>query len=457
MAQLTARDAGFLKAQDPGQQASLALAAVAIVDGAVPDYESLKATLAERIRAIPRCTQVLRTHPFEDAHEWTDYPAFDLSHHVRRVALPHPGDDAELFSAITYALERPLDLDRPLWECWVIEGLQHDRWAILMKVHHRMADGISAVQILTRLCDDADGDAFANHLGVKPVSDAKPQNWADTLLRASAGTLARAAQVAASAIWPGAQISPTRPVKTMRRYGTVRVPIAAVDDVCRKFGVTANDVALAAITEGFRAVLLHRGEEPRADSLRTLDKIGDRPAATLLPVEHSDPVQRLRAVHTRLKAKQSEQPAPAGIVESALGYTPIMLCVKAIQSLLARLPDPGIVSLATNGSGPRHRLGLMGKKVDSLLPIPPTALQLSTGVAVLSYGDELVFGITAGYDDGPELAQLAAGIDRGIAHLVALSHESVLLFTKDRRRGSSRTPAQGGLRRRTPPPARARR
>ncbi len=206
MAQLTARDAGFLKAQDPGQQASLALAAVAIVDGAVPDYDSLKATLAERIRAIPRCTQVLRTHPFEDAHEWSDYPAFDLSHHVRPVALPQPGDDAELFGAITYALERPLDLDRPLWECWVIEGLQHDRWAILMKVHHRMADGISAVQILTRLCDDADGDAFANHLGVKPVSDAKPQNWADTLLRASAGSLARAAQVAASAIWPGAQI-----------------------------------------------------------------------------------------------------------------------------------------------------------------------------------------------------------------------------------------------------------
>ena len=95
----------------------------------------------------------------------------------------------------------------------------------------------------------------------------------------------------------------------------------------------------------------------------------------------------------------------------------------------------------------------MGKKVDSLLPIPPTALQLSTGVAVLSYGDELVFGITAGYDDAPELEQLAAGIDRGIAHLVALSHDSVLLFTKDRRKRPSRALAQrcattGGRRRR---------
>ena len=95
--------------------------------------------------------------PFDvDVQEWTDYPEFDLTHHLRRVALPRPGDDAELFSAIAHALERPLDLDRPLWECWVIEGLKRNRWAILMKIHHRMADGISAAHLLTRLCDDAD-------------------------------------------------------------------------------------------------------------------------------------------------------------------------------------------------------------------------------------------------------------------------------------------------------------
>src|ERR1700722_15864533 len=107
MAQLTALDAGFLKAQDPHRQASLALAAVAIVDGAVPDYDLLKTTLAERIRAIPRCRQVLGTHPFDEGEEGTDYPDFHPTHHVRRVALPQPGDDAELFRAITYALERP--------------------------------------------------------------------------------------------------------------------------------------------------------------------------------------------------------------------------------------------------------------------------------------------------------------------------------------------------------------
>ena len=456
MTQLTtALDAGFLKAQDPDRQESLALAAVAIIDGAVPDYDLLKTILAERIRAIPRCRQVLRTHPFDvDVQEWTDYPEFDLTHHLRRVALPRPGDDAELFRAITHALERPLDLDRPLWECWVIEGLKRNRWAILLKVHHRMADGISAAHILTRLCDDADSNAFANHGDAKQVSasHAGTRNRADALWRVSAGKVAKAAEVATAAIWPGSRLSPVRPVKTMRRYSTVRVPIAAVDDVCRKFGVTANDVALAAVTEGFRSVLLHRGEQPRADSLRTLEKIDKRISALLpyLPVEHSDPVQRLWTVHNRLKAKPSDQPKSSSILESAINYLPLVLCAKAVQTVLTRLPESGIVTLATNGPGPRQRLGLMGKKVDSLLPIPPTALQLSTGVAVLSYGDELVFGITAGYDYGRELEQLASGIDRGMAHLVALSQDSVLLFTKDRRKGSSRAPAHGARHPRRP-------
>ena len=105
------------------------------------------------------------------------------------------------------------------------------------------------------------------------------------------------------------------------------------------------------------------------------------------------------------------------------------------------------MTLATNAPGPRHRLRLMGQQMEQLLPIPPTALQLSTGVAVLSYGDELVFGITADYDAARRLEQLAAGIESGMARLVALSQDSVLLFTKDRRKRSSRPLANGAQRR----------
>jgi len=421
-------DTSFLQAHDPDQHASLAIGAVAIVDGVVPDYERLKSLLAERIQPIARCTQLLRTHPL--SQEWVDCPDFDLAHHVRRVAIPRPGDEAELSRAIAYALERPLDLDRPPWECWVIEGLKGNRWAILMKTHHGLLDGNSAARLISKLCDDADADTFANSAAGKQVSSppAGKPGWVDALWRASSvagnitGTLV-------GAMWPALR---TDTVTTLRRYSTVRVPIADVDSVCRKFGVSANDVALAAITEGFRTVLLGRGEEPRADSLRTLVPMPVRSAMlSHLPVEHDDPVRRLQTVHSRWKAKQTVR--PVGIVESAIGCLPTVLRSNMIQ-LLSRLPQRAIVTLATNVPGPRRRLQVMGQTMERLLPIPPTAMQLHTGVAVLSYGDELVFGITAEHGAAFDVKQLAAGIELGMARLVALGDDSVLLFAGHRRK-----------------------
>jgi WS/DGAT/MGAT family acyltransferase len=421
MAQVKTLDTAF-----PDQHASLAIGAVAIVDGAAPDDESLKRLLAQRLPSIPRCTQLLRTQTFE----WIDCPGLDFAHHVRRVVVRRPGDDAELSRAIAHALERPLDLDRPLWECWVIEGLKGNRWAILMKVHHWLADGHSAAHLLTRLCDDADGETFANHAvgkGVSPARDPK-RGWADALGRAS-----ELADTIVGAMWPAARPS-VGPVTTMRKYGSVRVPRADVDRVCRKFGVSVNEVALAAITEGFRTVLLSRGEQPRADSLRTLMPMPMRSAMLpYLPVEHEDPVQLLRAVQHQWKAKQTDEPGLGDLMESAINLLPTMLRSNVIQ-LLARLPQRAIVTLATNAPGPRHQLRLMGRTLERFLPIPPTAVRLSTGVGVLSYGDEVVFGITGEYDAAADVKQLAAGIELGVARLVALSQDSVLLFSRDRRR-----------------------
>lgn len=400
-----------------------AVGAVAIVSGGAPDFDMLKTLLAERIQSIPRCGD----------------HALDLTRQVRRWALPQPGDEGELFRAVAHALERPLDAGHPLWECWIIEGLTGNRWAILMKINHDMADDISAARLLTLLCDDADHDMFANHAAAQHVSSAhNPGSWADALRRAPVTVLKAAAQVATL---PLAWTSPPAPTSTRRRYRTVRVPRAAVDAVCRKFGVTANDVALAAVTEGFRSVLLRRGQQPRADSLPTS-------AAMLphLPVEHPDPVARLHTVSSQLHRPGRSDQRPD---------TPFVLCTKAIQALM-RIPQQGLIALATNAPGPRHRLRLMGQRLDQLLPIPPTALQLSTGVAVLSYGDELVFGITAADDAAVEMEQLAAGIELGMARLEALSQDSVLLFSTDRRKRSSRASASGAGRRSSSPPVRAR-
>jgi diacylglycerol O-acyltransferase len=458
--QLNALDAGFLMAEDSDRNVSLAIGGIAIIDGSAPDFGRFKDVLAERIRAIPRCTQMLRTQPFDmGAPQWVDDPDFDLSRHVRRTAVPRPGDDAELFRVVADVLERRLDRDRPLWECWVIEGLKGNRWAILMKIHHCMADGISATRILTRLCDDVDGDAFVRpggakrtavaHSHLKPVTDSPPRSnplanlWraATGVTDAAARTVTGAAELAAGLLWPNVNSSLVGHVTAMRRYRAVRVPLADIEQVCRKFDVTINDVALTAITSGFRSVLLRRGEEPRSDSLRTLvpvsvrspdalDKPGNRLSVMLpyLPVEQHDPIQQLRIVHSRMtRAKQGGQRQAGNAAVSATNYVPFMLSSWMIR-LLTRLPQRGIMTLATNVPGPRRQLQMMGSKVARLLPIPPIALQLRTGVAVLSYVDDLVFGITADYNAGADVEELATGIETAITRLEMLSQDSVLLF-----------------------------
>jgi WS/DGAT/MGAT family acyltransferase len=458
MEQLKTLDAGFLMAEDSDRNVSLAIGGIAIVEGSVPNRDQFKSILAERIQAIPRCTQMLRTQPFDvGAPQWVDDPEFDLGRHVRRIAVPRPGDDNELFRVVADVLERRLDRDRPLWECWVIEGLKGNRWAILMKIHHCMADGISATRMLTRLCDDVHRDAPARPTGVKraavvhlkPVPDPTPlSNPLNNLWRAATNitdaanrTVTGAAELAAGLLRPNNDSPLVGPVTAMRRYRAVRVPLADIEQVCDKFDVTINDVALTAITAGFRSVLLRRGEEPRPDSLRTLvpvsvrspdtfDKPGNRLSVMLpyLPVEQNDPIQQLRIVHSRMnRAKQGGQKQAGNMAVSATNYVPFMWSAWLIR-LLTRLPQRGIVTLATNVPGPRRQLQMMGNKVASLLPIPPIALRLRTGVAVLSYADELVFGITADYNSGADVDELAKGIEKAVTRLEMLSEDSVLLF-----------------------------
>jgi WS/DGAT/MGAT family acyltransferase len=458
--QLNTLDAGFLMAEDSDRNVSLAIGGIAIIDGATPKYEQFKAVLAERIRSIPRFAQMLRTQPFDvGAPQWVDDPAFDISRHVRRIALPRPGDDTELFRVVADVLERRLDRDRPLWECWVIEGLKGNRWAILMKVHHCMADGISAIRILSRLCDEIDGDVFARPIARRagrhphltpvpePASRTDPLNnlWrtATGITNTVARTVNGATEIAAGLMRPTPGSSLVGHVTSMRRYRAVRVPLADVEQICRKFDVTINDVALAAITEGYRSVLLHRGEEPRPDSLRTLVPVSERPADAAdkpgnrisimlpyLPVDEKDPIQQLRAVHSRLsRTKQGGQRQAGNMAVSLTGFIPFMLSSWLIR-LLTRLPQRGIVTLATNVPGPQRKLQMMGRTVSRLLPIPPIALQLRTGVAVMSYADDLVFGITADYQAGADIDKLANGIKIGVARLDMLSQDSILLFDK---------------------------
>jgi diacylglycerol O-acyltransferase / wax synthase len=464
MEHLTALDASFLEVEDSDPHVNLAIAGVSIVAGPVPPYNELVAAFAARVKEIPRCTQVLHTRPLDlGPPEWVEAAHFDISHHLHRVALPEPGDDADLFELIATVMQHRLDRERPLWECWIIEGLSDNRWAILMKLHHCIADGIATTQMLAKLSDSGGGDTFAKSIRAAKDSDRpalrlppismNPKTWLGGMWRTAvaAANAAEHAAMGVAELTAGLLSSPPEsslsgPVTTMRRYAAARVKLAEMQKVSRAFDVTLNDVALTAITDSYRSLLLSRGEQPHHDSLRTLvpvsvrsmkdfQRTDNRVSAMLplLPIDEADPVKQLELVHSRLMtAKSSGQREGATAFLAAVNSVPFTLSAWTMR-MLTRLPQHAVTALATNVPGPRSRQQLMGREVLEILPVPPIALQLRTGIAMVSYADSFVFGITGDHDTAPDLEQLAAGIEHAVAQLAAIG--------RTRRRKGRRTKA----------------
>lgn len=443
MEQLTALDAGFLEAEDSDRHASLAIGAIAVLDGPMPNPETVVATLSGRVATAPRLHQLLHMQPLDlGAPQWVEDTNFDASHHIRQAALPQPGDDAALYRWAADMMERRLDRDRPLWECWIVDGLQNGRWAILLKVHHCIADGIAATRLLSRLCDGGDVTGEGGQRRTARGTTAfRPIDWIGKAWRMSSAlpvatiqAVHGALDIVTGLLRPAAATSLTGPVTSMRRYAAGEVSLGDVDLVCREFGVTVNDVALAAITDSFRNALIRRGEKPRRDALRTLvpvsvrsgdahDRTDNEVSVMLpyLPVDKADPVHQLRTVHARLsRAKGSGQREAGNILVSAANAIPFPLTAWTVRAL-TRLPQRGVVTVATNVPGPRKRLRVMDREIVRLLPIPPLAMQLRTGIAIMSYADRLVFGVIGDYDTAPDVDELARGIETAVACLVDIS------------------------------------
>jgi diacylglycerol O-acyltransferase len=157
-------------------------------------------------------------------------------------------------------------------------------------------------------------------------------------------------------------------------------------------------------------------------SMKEMQQTGNRVAAMLplLPVDEADPLKQLELVHSRLtRAKNSGQREGTTALLAIVNHVPFTLSALTIR-LLGRLPQHAFSVLATNIPGSRRRHRLMGREVLEVLPVPPIVLGLRTAIAMVSYADDFVFGITADYDTAPDVDQLSAGIERGVARLVAL-------------------------------------
>ncbi|QHE72837.1 WS/DGAT/MGAT family O-acyltransferase [Rhodococcus sp. WAY2] len=454
-------DAGFLETEDSDDHASLTIGALAILAGPAPTPDQFRESVVARLVDLPHARDKLHMVPLDlGKPSWVEDPVFDLGHHVRRVALPQTGDEETLFGFVARVMGHRLDRDHPLWECWVVEGLTGERWAVLAKMHHCMADGIAGTRLFEAMCDE-DPPAITRTTPVIVSRKQTPAGIIDTItgvlspvrqfrmfttvltapqrfVAATVGATLGFARLFAEMVTSTSGTSLIGPIGRQRRYCAARTRMGDVREICSAYGVTVNDVALAAITSGLRTLLLRRGEIPEARTVRTLvpvsvrtDLPGGGPVHNevslmlpFLPVDIEDHVEQLTAVHRRLAAHKAGNEAEGGKAFTALAqYGPFMPLAWAIR-LAMWFPQHSVVAVATNIPGPRQTRHILGREILEIFPYVPIALRLRIGIAVLSYSDHLTFGVTGDYDTNPDLADLAHGIEHGVASLLAAARLS---------------------------------
>jgi WS/DGAT/MGAT family acyltransferase len=461
MQRLNPMDAQFVDAEDQDDHASFAIASIAVFDGPAPSYGEFLDAIAARLPLVPIYRRKLRTVPFRlGAPVWVDDPNFDLRYHVRHTALPAPGGADQLNKLIARVMSQRLDRAYPLWEYWLVDGLSEDRWALISKVHHAMVDGVSGTDLYRVIFDlspeqspppPADDQPVpaepsvlslltgaALELGARSAAGAL--GLTNALLRPAeaatqAAQLARAVAKLAGSAQPAAPSSLCGPIGRQRRYTWARASLKDVKTIKRELGGTVNDVVLAAISSGFRALLLARGEQPGPPMVPSLIPVSLRGAGEEniyenrvsvlvadLPVHLADPRQRLEAVRAQLAALKASNEAAAGEALIALGrLTPYPLASLAVR-LAYLLPQREIVTVTTNVPGPRQPLYALGRKLVEIIPYVPIATTLRTGIAIFSYCDMLTFGITGDYDSTADLEVLAHGIEEGVTELLKATH-----------------------------------
>jgi WS/DGAT/MGAT family acyltransferase len=458
MEQLNSLDAAFIDAEDQDRNASFAIASIAIFEGPAPSYEEFLAAIGRRMPLVPLYRRKLRKVPLGIGPPvWVDDPDFDLRYHVRQTALPAPGGDEQLRRLIARVMTQRLDRDYPLWEYWLVEGLDQGRWALISKVHHAMVDGVSGTDLYRVIFDtsphppplpnvpersappEPTGLQLAARAALRAAALPLREGGAVTRVLASperavrhAASTARGMARYAAALPPAAASSLSGPIGRQRRYTLARASLSDVKTIKNELGGTVNDVFLAAISSGFRALLVSRGENPEPGMVPSLVPVSvrhegeesnyeNRLSALVadLPVEVADPVARLGVVTARMAALKASSESEAGEAFVSLRrYTPSALASMFVR-LVFSVPQREIVTVTTNVPGPQQPLYGLGRRLVEMIPYVPIATTMRIGVSIFTYNGQVTFGITGDYATTPDLDVLAAGIEAGIAELLA--------------------------------------
>jgi diacylglycerol O-acyltransferase / wax synthase len=469
---LTAIDASFLHQEGPASH--MHVGGVTLLEGPPPPFTELLDTLRGRLHLVPRYRQKLSVPPVGTGRPlWIDDPSFNIEYHVRHTALPRPGSEDQLLRLAARIFSQQLDRSKPLWEVWMVEGLQDGGFALITKTHHALIDGIAGVDIAQVIFDLGPVPAEVPHPddawqpAPEPSAAEVLAAGAVGLLRTSVRTAAAAAAVAtrpAEALrsartaleglgevaWAGLTPAPPTPLNVEigphRRFLGLRNDLADFKAVKDAFGGTVNDVVLTVVSGALRHWLGSRGVRSEGLELRALvpvsirarderGTLGNRIAAMRgpLPVYIEDPIARLRTVKVSMDGlKESKQAVGAEVLASVQNFAPPTLLAQASRlNFSTRLFN----LIVTNIPGPQFPLYVRGREMLDVFPVAFLPKNHALAIAIMSYNGRMNFGLLGDYDALPDIEVIGEGIEAALAELLALARRRALA-------GDERSPAR---------------
>jgi WS/DGAT/MGAT family acyltransferase len=471
---LSAVDASFLAQEGPASH--MHVGAVMIFDGPPPAYEDFLAHTRSRLHLVPRYRQKLAFPPLETGRPlWVDDPNFNLAYHVRHTALPAPGDETQLRALAARIHSQRLDRARPLWETWLVQGLEGNRFALISKTHHALVDGISGVDLATVLFDlqpvpepvPSEGEPWEPQpepsalglaaRGLKGVARFPFELAGRTLAAARHPTATLdAARDAAEGIgevaWAGLNPAPETPLNVPigphRRLAFVRNDLADFKRVKDALGGTVNDVVLAVAAGGLRTWLRSRGVRTEGLELRALvpvsvrtreqhHQLGNRLVVMRgpLPVYVEDPIARLNVVRQAMDGlKESKQAVGAEVLTGLEQLAPPTILAQASRlNFSTRLFN----LLVTNVPGPQLPLYVLGRELHDLFPVAFLPRNHALAIAVMSYNGRMDFGLLGDYDAMPDLDAVGDALRSALEELLTAARRQ----ERPRRRRPQSAPA----------------
>ncbi len=427
------------------------------------DYDALIAHIEDRITFVPRYRQAIRGVPGRIANPvWVDDPDFDLAYHVRRSALPRPGTLDQLRELTARIMSRRLDPARPLWEVYLVEGLEGGRIAVLSKSHQILVDGIATVDLGQVMLDVDPGprhlvpDDWAPAAEPSPTSlvlDALAETARDPrfVLNTARGTAGTATKIVGSVAGRigsiAGALSNRRPASDspfnvdpneQRRVVLVRTALKDYRRVRRVHGGTVNDVILATLTGAIRAWLMTRAEPVdsgrRIKALVPMSVIDEDLEPTSLgsqvighrldlPVGEASPVIRLHQVSYALKAhSETGRALAADRIAGVAGFAPTTF--HALGSRVAVEESQGVNLVITNVPGPQFPMYMAGAEMVETYPVPPLQRGFAMAVGVTSYDGGVYYGITADRDLLPDIDVLGQCVREALDELVDSASDS---------------------------------